>query len=1000
MTTVGPVPPPLPPAPTPAATSGAPGPVGAGATPAPSAPTVTAGAVQALTAIIVNLPNTLRNRPVGSPITGTLVASDSNGNALLKTADGIVVLRGPVTAQVGSQVTLYLPEEGEAARLTIQGGASGGVSAGAAAQNSTPTSSGATAAVVQPPQPRADAPALKEGQVVTATLVQRSETQPPGTSAAAAGYARAPIGASFDARVVTLQANTGGANTGTMGINAEGNPVVTATVVGRTSAGLVAVNAGFGLLTLPAGGELQVGQRLELELIGKPGTGRPAPETFPSGQVVSATLLQRGDPALAQSSSIAQGYARAPIGTAIDARLLSVAAAAADGAAGGTVSVNSEGHPVVTATVTGRTAQGLAVVNAGFGVLSLPVPANVQTGQRLRLELLGRAGDQKVALTPGQIVTTTLIQRSDAPTAQPAPGNAVAAGYARAAIGASFDARVASVAPPPAGNASPAPSTGTMSVNAEGHPVVSASVVGRTGAGLLVVNAGFGLLTLPADGDLPQGQRIELELLGRPVAPKDAPAPAQIVTATVTQRGDPALAATNATAQAIARAPAGASIGAKLLSIAPAAEDGAPVGTIALNAQSNPVVTAQVVGRNAAGQVLVNAGFAQLAIPAGANLQPGQRVQIELVGRPGATASPAPAPSLAQGQVVTATLIQRGDTAQAAAGNGVAQGYARAAVGATFDARVLSAMPAQQGAASAMGAMGVNAEGHPVVTATVVGRTPAGLAVVNAGFGLLTVPAGGDVQAGMRLQLELLGRPASPAGLPPLPGADDLPALPADAAMLAHDWETLRRTLETLAASDPQTAAQAQGRALAVPGERMAAGLLFLIAALRLGDLSMLMGERAVRALERGGRGPMLQRLGDELGTLNRLATESAGDWRAFFLPVQQPDGPITPVRLYFRQPRKRNGQAEATTRFVVETELTRLGPLQIDGLARQQRVDLILRTREALPEQARLDIDAIVQSAAAEGHFTGSIAFQAVGRFPIDPLDEIAHPAQHGVTA
>jgi hypothetical protein len=162
----------------------------------------------------------------------------------------------------------------------------------------------------------------------------------------------------------------------------------------------------------------------------------------------------------------------------------------------------------------------------------------------------------------------------------------------------------------------------------------------------------------------------------------------------------------------------------------------------------------------------------------------------------------------------------------------------------------------------------------------------------------------------------------------------------------------------------------------------------------------MLLGERAVRALERAGRGAMLARLSEELGTLRRLATELSGDWRAFFLPVQQPDGPITPVRLFFRQQRGRKGQGEPTTRFVVETELTRLGPLQIDGLARATRIDLVLRTRELLPEGARRDIDAIVQSAAAEGRFTGTIAFQAVTRFPIDPLDEIAHPAQQGVTA
>ena len=83
----------------------------------------------------------------------------------------------------------------------------------------------------------------------------------------------------------------------------------------------------------------------------------------------------------------------------------------------------------------------------------------------------------------------------------------------------------------------------------------------------------------------------------------------------------------------------------------------------------------------------------------------------------------------------------------------------------------------------------------------------------------------------------------------------------------------------------------------------------------------------------------------------------------------------------------------------MVETELTRIGPIQIDGLAKATRLDLILRTRDALPAEAQNEIDRLFQSAAAEGRFTGSIAFQAVQRFPIDPLEEIGHPV-HGVVA
>ncbi len=277
MTTVGPVPPPLPPAPTPTATTGAQGAVGAGATPNPSAPTVIPTAVQALTAIVVNLPNTLRNRPVGSPITGTLVAQDSNGNALLRTPEGTVVLRGPIAAPVGSQLALYLPEqaEGATARLVVlrlpDGGMPGGVTAGSAAQTTAPPSDGSSSAAEIAPPPRTTLHAATPGQIVTATLAQRGEAATAGANGPAASYARAPIGASFDTRVVSVGNATTAGTAGSMEINANGNPVVTATVVGRTSTGLLAVDAGFGLLTVPLGGELEPGQRVAFELLGRAG---------------------------------------------------------------------------------------------------------------------------------------------------------------------------------------------------------------------------------------------------------------------------------------------------------------------------------------------------------------------------------------------------------------------------------------------------------------------------------------------------------------------------------------------------------------------------------------------------------------------------------------------------------------------------------------------------------------------------------------------------------
>src|SRR5262245_14889102 len=130
MTAIGPVAPPLPPTPsaTPPGNAGGTTPAVPGATPVPSAPTTTASAVPAVTAILVNLPNTLRRSGASAPVIGTLVESEAPGKMVIQTQDGIVLLRGAsANVAIGSRLLLYLPpvaDEGSTVRLAVMQGRS------------------------------------------------------------------------------------------------------------------------------------------------------------------------------------------------------------------------------------------------------------------------------------------------------------------------------------------------------------------------------------------------------------------------------------------------------------------------------------------------------------------------------------------------------------------------------------------------------------------------------------------------------------------------------------------------------------------------------------------------------------------------------------------------------------------------------------------------------------------------------------------------------------
>ena len=139
----------------------------------------------------------------------------------------------------------------------------------------------------------------------------------------------------------------------------------------------------------------------------------------------------------------------------------------------------------------------------------------------------------------------------------------------------------------------------------------------------------------------------------------------------------------------------------------------------------------------------------------------------------------------------------------------------------------------------------------------------------------------------------------------------------------------------------------------------------------------------------------MLRQLAGELGQLGRL-TESGGDWRLLAIPFA--DGhQVHPLRLFLRRDEHRSDEPErereTATRFVLEVELTRLGDLQMDGLVRKTRFDLILRTRRPLSPTMQRDIGEIFQAANEAAGVDGQIVFQSSHDWRPMPLgDDTLH--------
>jgi hypothetical protein len=262
-------------------------------------------------------------------------------------------------------------------------------------------------------------------------------------------------------------------------------------------------------------------------------------------------------------------------------------------------------------------------------------------------------------------------------------------------------------------------------------------------------------------------------------------------------------------------------------------------------------------------------------------------------------------------------------------------------------------------------------------------------------MGLLRLDTADTLATGTTVALEVVAvrGPLEPQALAPLP-----PLL-----NLATTWPVLDDIMETLAATNPVLAAQTAHRALPAPTTRLGPALLFFMAALNLGDARTWLGQAATAALETAGRQDLLRRLGTDFSRIRRAAEEppardpGSGDWRPTVFPFLDA-GAIRPLTLFTRHGQNQGDDEDnsSETRFVLEVDLSALGPVQLDGLVRKNNFDLMVRSKNAFTEQMRDDIRQLFRNAVEPTGLEGSVRFQATSRFPVSPKDEYLRAQGH----
>lgn len=207
---------------------------------------------------------------------------------------------------------------------------------------------------------------------------------------------------------------------------------------------------------------------------------------------------------------------------------------------------------------------------------------------------------------------------------------------------------------------------------------------------------------------------------------------------------------------------------------------------------------------------------------------------------------------------------------------------------------------------------------------------------------------------------------------------------------LLSDWENLRAALNLLAAQDPAIASMLLGSRIPSANANLGASLLFFLSALNGGGLTKWFGSDFTQAMEKGGHGDLFKALNDDFATLSRLNSDPAGnDWKALVFPFFAEDR-LHQLRMFYRK-HGRNGEngVEDETRFLIELDLSKSGPVQLDGLFRPKHFDLVFRHQQELDLDLKNQVIGIFQGNMEITGMVGGLTFRKTTPFPIHPTEE-----------
>ncbi|MCI5049455.1 MAG: hypothetical protein MRY32_03905, partial [Rickettsiales bacterium] len=280
-----------------------------------------------------------------------------------------------------------------------------------------------------------------------------------------------------------------------------------------------------------------------------------------------------------------------------------------------------------------------------------------------------------------------------------------------------------------------------------------------------------------------------------------------------------------------------------------------------------------------------------------------------------------------------------------------------------------------------------------VITATVIGTEPNGETIVRTPIGTIRLATSTPPAINSVFQLELVVTPQMLK--------HDVPVSNTTVSMnqltvtdLMKHWESLK-DLQQVITQNPAFAAELTQR---IPNTKSAMinSTLFFMSALQSGDLRRWLGNSNQQLID--DKAPaLLKKLGLEINTIRMANDLPDQPWTMMSIPLIHEEE-MHQWRLYLRHDEQAKNHDESGHRFVIDVEMSQLGPIQLDGLTRykdkQLQFDLIVRSTEPLDATIKQEIRQIFADTAEITKYKGDIKFQHSPEHFIRPLEDFERHA------